>query len=589
MRPRRIARRPVLAALAARTVTGLLTAAAPAGSAGPAGAAGGASAADALAQAVPGGPATPARRSSVCQPDGAGCTKAGTYLIKNGLISADYTGFKVAWTSAVVQPYSSGVPLRWTADVTYTNITPGTLDLSCPGDWPDPAYVRERMSGGSGDDGVVPASSTVCSRNPGLSQPVPPGGRFTSTASFGNVPWPGSGVSLSWGDAGSSPAVQPFIAPPVPACHGQARCQSLNPLVTQDIYYFGDVSACVFQWNVDWGDGSVTDGLIVPSPPDGYLALASHRYGTSGSFTITVSGSVLSGNCTATGGQSRFVMLAYVALGDSYSSGVGAGDYLPGNAPIPGNCSRSYNAYSRLVAARLGDNPRATAPNAAYTTAACSGATTANFEQSQNLGTVPPQFDDINQFNGTVGLVTFTMGGNDIGFADIIKSCAFDHHSGKNGDTCQAAMGKKTAGKLADLKTTLAILFGLDFPKQAGLAPNARIMVLGYPLPFDPKLLAEKKTPACRTGIGSNTFVKSDMVWINSVVWQLDAILKAEAVNAGFKYVDERYAFNGGHYLCENAAAIHPGVLPDFVISFHPTNVGQRLIAALAEKAMGIG
>jgi hypothetical protein len=580
----RAARRPLLAALTALAVTGLLTAAAPAAGAGLAGPAGGTAASPASATSA--GQAAE-RPSSVCQPNGAGCTKAGTYLIGNGLINADFNGFKVAWTSAVVQPYSSGVPLWWAADITYTNVSGGTLDLSCPGSWPDASFVQERMSGGSGDDGVVPASSTACSQDPGLSQPVPPGGRFTSTAAFHNVPWPGSGVSVAWGDAGSSPVVKPFTAPPAPACSPRVagQCQSLNPLVTQDILYFGDVSTCVFDWNVDWGDGNVSDGLIVPAPPDGLVALVSHRYTTSGTFTISVTGSVLSGNCTATGGQSRFTLLGYVALGDSYSSGVGAGNYLPGNSPPTGGCTRSYNAYSRLLAAKLGDNPKATSMFAAYTTVACSGATSADFEQSQGAGLLP-QFDDIDFFNGTVGLVTFTIGGNDIGFADVVQDCAFNQRTTKH--TCQSDMSAKTQSKLATLPASLSKVFS-DLSALTGLAKNARVMVIGYPLPFDPQLLAEKNTPTCWTGFLTFTFVKSDMAWIDRVVQRLDGILKTAALAAGFKYVDESHAFNGGHYLCEKGAAIHPAEFPDVVISFHPTNVGQQLMAGVLEKAMGIG
>jgi hypothetical protein len=44
----------------------------------------------------------------------------------NALISSNYTGFKVVWTSSIMQPYSSGVPI----------------------------YL---------DDGTVSAQSTICS------------------------------------------------------------------------------------------------------------------------------------------------------------------------------------------------------------------------------------------------------------------------------------------------------------------------------------------------------------------------------------------------------------------------------------------
>ena len=155
-----------------------------------------------------------ASSASVCEPNGTGCTQAGTYPGPNALISNDYTGFKVEWTESVVQPYSSGVPLYWTAYVTYTNITSSSLTLGCPGDWVNASFVSEQMSGGSGDDGTVPAESTNCTDNPGQAVPIPPGGTFTTHATFHNVPWPGSAVSITWGDAGTSPNVYPFASKP---------------------------------------------------------------------------------------------------------------------------------------------------------------------------------------------------------------------------------------------------------------------------------------------------------------------------------------------------------------------------------------
>ncbi len=148
--------------------------------------------------------------ASVCQPDGTGCTKAGTYPGPNAVINSNFLGVKVVWTKSVVQPYSSGVPLYWTAYMTYTNITAAGITLGCPGNWANASYVSEHMSGGSGDDGTVSAESTSCSENPGLVVPVAPGATYTFSATFHNVPWPGSAVAITWGNAGTSPNVYPF-------------------------------------------------------------------------------------------------------------------------------------------------------------------------------------------------------------------------------------------------------------------------------------------------------------------------------------------------------------------------------------------
>ena len=146
----------------------------------------------------------------MCEPDGTGCTLAGTYPGPDALINGDFEGFQVVWTESVVQQYSSGVPLYWTAYVTYTNISSSSQTLGCPGDWPDASFVGENMSGGDGDDGYVAASSTTCSEDPSWTEDVSPGDAVELSATFHNVPWPGSAVALQWGDAGTSAYVYPF-------------------------------------------------------------------------------------------------------------------------------------------------------------------------------------------------------------------------------------------------------------------------------------------------------------------------------------------------------------------------------------------
>jgi hypothetical protein len=84
--------------------------------------------------------------------------------------------------------------------------------LSCSGNVTDTSADQEHMSGGSGDDGTVGADSTTCSQSPSFIEKVPPGGTGEAYATFHNVPWPGSAVSITWGDAGTSPNVYPFAS-----------------------------------------------------------------------------------------------------------------------------------------------------------------------------------------------------------------------------------------------------------------------------------------------------------------------------------------------------------------------------------------
>src|SRR5687767_1197018 len=79
----------------------------------------------------------------------------------------------------------------------------------------------------------------------------------------------------------------------------------------------------------------------------------------------------------------------YVALGDSYSSGVAAGDYFSGS----GECKRSANAYPAAWAAR--HRP------ASFTFVACSGARTYDVRDGQ-----------LSALRNDTTLVTISIGGN---------------------------------------------------------------------------------------------------------------------------------------------------------------------------------
>ena len=113
---------------------------------------------------------------------------------------------------SVVASYPSGsIPVKWTAYVHYINMTSSTLTLTCSGGGGTLAELTENLSGGSGDTGgSVSASSSQCSQNPGLVVNVPPGDTDTDWAAFGNVPWPGTSVSLTWAPVGTSPYIHPF-------------------------------------------------------------------------------------------------------------------------------------------------------------------------------------------------------------------------------------------------------------------------------------------------------------------------------------------------------------------------------------------
>ncbi|CAN5321769.1 hypothetical protein BH23ACT9_BH23ACT9_28190 [soil metagenome] len=98
-------------------------------------------------------------------------------------------------------------------------------------------------------------------------------------------------------------------------------------------------------------------------------------------------------------------------MGDSYSAGEGAGNYLEGTEVVGNSCHRSLDTYlAPLLEGRVN-------------LIACSGAVTADlFAPNQaNAGEVR-QLDAIHA-GGTADAVVMTIGGNDVGFANVVRSC----------------------------------------------------------------------------------------------------------------------------------------------------------------------
>src|SRR3989442_6247799 len=103
------------------------------------------------------------------------------------------------------------------------------------------------------------------------------------------------------------------------------------------------------------------------------------------------------------------------ALGDSYSSGEGNPPFDPGTSDLLDTCHRSPQAWPRLLGVD------------AQLHLACSGATTDALFQGQ----MPVAPDNVGQVQrlqelgaaAPIDVATVTIGGNNIGFADILGQC----------------------------------------------------------------------------------------------------------------------------------------------------------------------
>jgi len=221
----------------------------------------------------------------------------------------------------------------------------------------------------------------------------------------------------------------------------------------------------------------------------------------------------------------------YVALGDSYSSGVGAGNYYSSS----GSCDRSANAYSVLWA-------NANDPSS-YVSVACSGATTSTVISSQ-----------LSALSASTTLVSITIGGNDVGFTNVMETCVVFSTS-----TCVSAIDTAESEMTADLPGEMNNVLAAI----AAHAPNARVVVLDYPQLYD---LA--KSSSC---IGLSTTDRTDL---NQAANELDGQIQAAAGRDNDVFADIRSQF-ASHQICDSSSWLHSVDWFDLGVSYHPTASGQ--------------
>ena len=254
----------------------------------------------------------------------------------------------------------------------------------------------------------------------------------------------------------------------------------------------------------------------------------------------------------------------YVALGDSYTAGPG----IPNQIPDAIGCGRSDHNYPHLVAAALAVSE--------FTDVSCGSATTDHMTEAQPLPdglTNGPQLDALTP---AVDLVTLGIGGNDIGFGEIIANCVARsvllpvtapcrQHYTSQGDELGARIAA-TAPKVA------AVLAGIR-----ARAPGARVLVVGYPV------ILPAAGPGCWPLM---PIAVGDVAWLRTVEGQLNTMLAEQASAAGATYVDT-YTSSVGHDVCRLPGTKWvEGLVPTAPASpVHPNALGMANTAQEVLKA----
>lgn len=222
----------------------------------------------------------------------------------------------------------------------------------------------------------------------------------------------------------------------------------------------------------------------------------------------------------------------YVALGDSYSAGNGAN-----STNLDKDCNRNTFAYPYLAAQQR--------PNTELHFVACSGAKTDDVIK-----------DQVKALDASTKLVSITIGGNDIGFSNLMLNCTLEWSP-----NCKSAVEEsrnkihnELPGKLDNAYKAI----------KSG-APNAtQVAVLGYP-----RLVGDNLSCPAAGGIN-----KEEAGWLNGLVDDLDKVVDDRASAAGFHYQSSISSFTG-HDMCAAEPWVNGRAL-NIKDMYHPTRAGYQ-------------
>ncbi|MEO5320388.1 SGNH/GDSL hydrolase family protein [Arthrobacter sp. CC3] len=246
--------------------------------------------------------------------------------------------------------------------------------------------------------------------------------------------------------------------------------------------------------------------------------------------------------------------LDYIAVGDSYTAGTGAGE---ADKPDDATCWQSTPGY-------VTDVDR-TGRVSLVVNAACHGALLFSGDDPlQQQISVQAQLTGLigaGKLNPSTGIVTITAGANDAGVSQVLGACA-----AYGIEVCANAVSASEGG-MGQVGAVLANVYG----QIHTVAPSAKIAVLGYPRLFEP-------------ADGNPYFSADEQRLINRATDKLNAAIatavsSANAYGANAQFVDVTARF-AGHAVNSTAPWIaYNSGNPLADSNFHPTPTGHRAYA----------
>jgi len=252
---------------------------------------------------------------------------------------------------------------------------------------------------------------------------------------------------------------------------------------------------------------------------------------------------------------------SYVALGDSFT----AAPLVTAPAENDG-CLRSQNNYPTLVAEALG---------ADLEDRSCGGAETGNLTAPQRTfaGTVPAQ---LGALDADTDLVTMGIGGNDFEIFATLVRCAELGADDPDGAPCTERFGDAGAAELDQQLVTIGERLTASIEKVRRRAPDAEIVVVGYPRVIPPNASCPELLP----------LASGDRDLVAGLNRRLAAIERRAAREADVRYVD-LYAASAGHDVCSDEPWVNGrATVPGHALAYHPLATGQQAAARLVLDAL---
>jgi GDSL-like lipase/acylhydrolase family protein len=250
----------------------------------------------------------------------------------------------------------------------------------------------------------------------------------------------------------------------------------------------------------------------------------------------------------------------WVGLGDSYA----AGPLIPSQSLNPLGCLRSSRNYAHIAAANRGMS---------LADVSCSGAKTTHMtaSQSTDAGTNPPQF---NALSAQTKVVSLQIGGNDIGFTEILQNCVtynpFAH-------PCQDRYGTGANDQINARIAATAPKVAAAIQGIHQRSPSAKVLVVNY------AAILPESGRGCWPQV---PLAYADVPYLRAKQKALNAMLQAAAAGNAATYVDD-YTASIGKDACRSSGVrwVEPLVPGNAAAPFHPNARGEAGVAAVVTAA----